>query len=190
MDHCANLTADRRLGEEWEEKFCRVAARFGKSFTAHQIGRTASAQAVNWSNGQYNGYTLPDITIWSAPGQHHEIKHKNPFVLDEHGPCYGLEVYRFNALLWFANETGQSVYYTIHNHDLSGGRNGKINKPEHWFTAGIHELKGQHVLRIRTASWLNGQKKRVPTYYWPTNLWHPLAHALVKPERIMADIEF
>ena len=170
--HCTHLKADRGLGEQWERNFCRLAGRYGLSFTPMQIGRAQSAQAFSRNgNSEYNSYTLPDITIWTAPGQHHEIKHKDPTSWD----TYGLEVYRFQALLWFARETEQDVLYTIHNHALSGGRDSPVNDIAHWFTIDILTLDGSWSSETTANSWVNGIKREVPIYYWPTFLWRPLA---------------
>lgn len=146
-----------------------MMANFGLSFTPLQIGRTKSIQAYK-KNSQWKRYTLPDVTIWTAPGQHHEIKHKKPTIRG----YFGLEEYRFEALLWFANETLQSVYYTIHNHDLSGGRNSKINDVSHWISANVLDLKNRYVEKRKGFSWINGNKAETWILYWPQKLWNPL----------------
>lgn len=170
MDHCSDNKADRKLGEYWEREFCKMAATEGMSFTPMQIGRIKSAQAFIQAGQRWNCYTLPDVTVWTAPGQHHEIKHKSPTSWS----TFGLEVYRFNALQWFAKETQQDVLYTIHNHALSGGRDGKGNDITHWLTASIVELGGRWLSRSLVNSWVAGEKRRVPIYYWPVGLWQPL----------------
>lgn len=169
--HCTNLSGDRKLGQYWERQFCVLAAQVGKAFTPTQIGREQSAQAY-CRNPKWNHYTLPDITIWTYPGEHHEIKHKNP----THNGMFGLEIYRFNALIWFANETRQTVMYTIHNHDLAGGRETKENKIEHWVTANVINLNEKWSRVIENDSWVGGKRTPVvPTYYWMQTLWIPLA---------------
>ena len=170
-NHCADNAADRELGKFWEKRFCLLAAGFELSFTPMQIGRSDSAAAYSRPSNKWNIHTLPDITVWTYPGQHHEIKHKNP---TKHG-TFGLEVYRLDALIWFANETQQDVMYTIHNHDLSGGRNGKENKPEHWFTVNVLDLVGNEAHQgEHTDSYVNGKPKARSIYYWKTSLWIPL----------------
>ena len=114
MKQCSNLVADSTLGQYWERQFCCMAANFGFMFSPLQIGRSTSAMA--YKGKAFNCFTLPDITIWTFPGQHHKIKHKNP----THTCEFGLEVYRFDALVAFAQETRQDVMYTIDNHDLAG----------------------------------------------------------------------
>jgi hypothetical protein len=169
MGHCEDLSSDRGLGEYWERQFCKMAARCGFWFTPMQIGRNKSAQAYS-RNGQWASLTLPDITVWTFPGQHHEIKHKNP---TKHG-SFGLERYRLNALLEFSEETHQDVMYTIHNHDLSGGRMAKRNDIAHWITVNVKELDGTWTFEGRFPSWVNGSKKKVLQYFWPITYWRPL----------------
>jgi len=163
---------DRKLGEYWERRFCIWAGKFSKSFTPMQIGRQKSAQAFTFSNKRYNSYTLPDVTIWSSPGEHHEIKHKSPI---PNVQWYGLEVYRLNALLWFAQETKQKILYTIHDHSLSGGRDSTDDKLEHWFTVNVLDLPDRISHQGETKSYINGQvKDNIPIFYWHKDLWIPL----------------
>lgn len=170
-NHCQNLGGDRNLGKYWEHQLCTMAGDYGKSFTPMQLDRASSIVA----HTKVKNYTLPDVIIWTAPGEHHEIKHKNPFDDWTNGPSYGLEVYRFDALLWFAKETGQNVMYTIHNHDKAGGRDAKENNIEHWETANVLRLNNKwHTCRTGF-SWVNGQKKEVDIYYWSVSLWTPLS---------------
>ena len=178
MEHCADNGADRALGEYWEREFCRMAAGLGLSFTPMQIGRKASAQAYLQASTKWRHYTLPDVTVWTHPGQHHEIKHKDPTARN----TYGLEVYRFEALMWFAGETEQAVLYTIHNHALSGGREGRLNRIEHWFTVDVRKLNGAWSSQGHVFSYVNGKKRRVPIYYWPMRLWAPLQEYWRVPE--------
>lgn len=172
--HCGDLQADRDIGAMWEKKFCVLAAkRHGKSFTAHQIGRTNSAVAFCFDQG-WNPYTLPDITIWSSPGDHHEIKHKNP---TNHG-YYGLEDYRLRALKCFADETQQAVQYTIHDWEKAGGRHVTVNREEDWVTANINDLWEATLNGTAYSafgnSYVAGQTRHVKIWYWPTRLWQPL----------------
>lgn len=141
-------------------------------FSPLQIGHKGSAIAWSRTDGTWNPFTLPDVTIWTYPGQHHEIKHKNP----TSGGRYGLERYRFDALLAFARETQQDVMYTIHNHDLSGGRNGTVNSIDHWFTVNVLHLDGewQHIDE-NGVSYVNGKAETgIPILYWDMHLWLPL----------------
>jgi len=176
-EHCSDLQGDRAIGNVWERNFCALAAQhYGKSFTAHQIGRKGSAVAMRYVNG-YHPLTLPDITIWSMPGEHHEIKHKRPHVTYR-GEEYGLEVYRLNALKWFADETQQSVYYTIHRWDKLGTRDNPTNRYEDWETANVNKLWQATIdgtaRSSKYPSWVAGEKKIVTGWYWPTDLWQPL----------------
>lgn len=167
-EHCKDNAKDRQTGAYWERQFCVMARDHGYMFTPMQIGRTSSA--VAYKGKGWNAFTLPDITIWTYPGQHHEIKHKNA----TRGGLYGLEEYRLNALLSFANETRQDVYYTIHDHDKAGGRNVRTNRIEDWVTANVRDIDQKWTISGRGLSYVNGQKHEVEIRYWPTSLWEPL----------------
>jgi len=173
--HCTNLSQDRNIGAMWERNFCRLAAQFGRTFTPMQIGREQSAQAYGQVDGKWNQWTLPDVTVWTCPGEHHEIKHKEPTPYDS----FGLERYRLDALEWFMKETGQVVFYTIHRHDLNGGRESKSNHIEHWFTANVQTLVEAIASKVailrRGPSWCGGKKIETLIVYWPVRLWAPLA---------------
>ena len=169
-EHWNNLEKHREWGRYWEEQFCKLAAKYGKSFTANQIGQTSSARAFFHNGRRFSWHVLPDITLWTAPGEHHEIKHKNPTWRGE----FGLEDYRLEALLWFAGETGQSVYYTIHNHDLAGGRDVRINDIAHWVTVNVLELDGTWIRSDVGDTYYNGGRGRKVRLYWDIRLWRPL----------------
>jgi hypothetical protein len=170
-EHCADLESDRALGARWEREFCKLAARKGRVFTPHQIGRNRSASAFSWE-GKWRSLVLPDITIWTRPGEHHEIKHKSP----TKDGRFGLEDYRIRALKWFSDETGQRVYYTIHNHN--GNRDGTACRDDDWLTADINALwlaiERQDISPLRFHSYVNGQRQGVLGWLWPINLWAPL----------------
>jgi hypothetical protein len=179
--HCANLSGDREVGAYWEREFCKLAARYGRSFTAHQIGREKSAVAWVRSGGAWNSWTLPDITLWTRPGEHHEIKHKDPCSWG-----FGLERYRLEALRAFWEETGQSVYYTLHDYsrqpdsslDYETQRRARKENPksiaEHWVTAPVSELISPEPREEWGYSYVGGVKKRVPICYWPSSLFQPV----------------
>ena len=179
--HCVDLESDRKLGALWERKFCELAAHFGRVFTAHQLNRLGAACAAGLG---VNHLLLPDITLWSAPGEHHEIKHKAPTELG----CFGLEQYRFAALLQFARLTGQRVFYTIHDHSRAGGRTATVIRLEDWVESEVRSLEGQQELAWGL-SWVNGESKRVPICYWSAKLFAPLAQhfatSAVLPETLL-----
>lgn len=173
--HCANLQSDRKLGEIWEKNFGQLAIRHGLTVTAHQIGRQQSASAWYFEGDQKRHVILPDVVVWSFPGQHHEIKHKNPTKRGE----FGLEAYRFDSLRWFQKTTKQPVFYSIHNHDFSGGRDGTDNRLEHWVTASVSILDGAWAREDENGhSYCNGQKIQTKILYWGTDLFIPLACVL------------
>lgn len=172
---CQNLGGDRALGEYWERIFCQEEARRGRAVTPLQIGRSNSAEWFRINEKKWNRFTLPDVVIWTCPGEHYEIKHKTT---TKHG-TYGLEKYRFEALTAFAEETQQAVMYAIHDHH--GDRNSKNNRLTDWCVANVLILAEYGGQEFWGNSWVGGQKKRVPILYWPARLWHPLF-----PERAAA----
>lgn len=130
-----------------------------------------AANAWHLQNGKYHSFLLPDITLWSAPGEHHEVKHKNP----TRSGKFGLEKYRLEALIWFMCETRQNVFYTIHDHSLAGGREVKENRIEDWITVNILDLESSPDREEkRGPTWCNGQRIEAIIYYWPTTCWIPL----------------
>ena len=137
-----------------------------------QIGREMSAQAFSRDGEEWNRFTLPDVAVWTNPGEHHEIKHKNP----TRNGMFGLEVYRFKALLWFANETKQTVLYTIHNWELAGGKLIESLDINEWMTVDVLELdKRWSYTNSKHPSWINGRRvENVPQHFWSQDLWTPL----------------
>lgn len=151
-DHATDNERDRRIGAHWEREFCKMAAGFGKVFSPHQIN-TLDGAAVAYGlgdNGQWDNYLLPDVTIWSAPGEHHEVKHKQR----TWDLCYGLERYRLDALVRWANTTGQPVYYTIHDWQVAGGTDAADesipNDLRHWFYADVETISRRHTRADKT----------------------------------------
>jgi hypothetical protein len=171
MGHCEDNHRDRELGAYWERRFCRMARNYGHAFTPHQFGRDRRAACAYHIGGHI---ILPDITIWSSPGQHHEVKHKNP--TRDHR--FGLETYRFTSLLQFAEITGQPVYYTIHNWEAAG-RDNLENRILDWYTCDTDTLLANQGISQWGDSWVNGEKKRVPILYWPVTLFRPLIEVWV-----------
>lgn len=170
---CSDLNGDRRLGEYWEQQFCILAAQYGRSFTRHQFRKSEAANAYRLEGQRYHSVLLPDITVWSAPGEHHEIKHKDP----TRDGYFGLEKYRLDALVWFARETKQSVLYTIHNHKLAGGRDVKANRLQDWMTANVIDLEYSYEKEDYGDTWCRGETIQVKRLYWPVGLWIPLEDA-------------
>lgn len=169
MKHCLNNSVDRSIGEYWEKVFCRMAYEHGKCFTPHQWKRDGSAIAFN--NDEIKIYTLPDITIWSTPGEHHEIKHKEPTRFNS----IGLEKYRYDSLFRFKEITKQDVLYTIHNHKKSGGRDSLNNNINQWITAKVGvDITSINAYKSRGYSYVSGQKKEVDIYYWDIKCFTPL----------------
>jgi len=175
--HLRDNAVDRKLGEHWERQFCLLTAREGKSFTPQQIGRDRAASWARRVDDAWKLTLLPDVTVWTAPGEHHEIKHKAP----TRGGCYGLESYRLDALVAFRQETKQPVLYTIHDWHHAGAPDGRAEMPNRladWLTIDVltldrlvDELELHHV---PFDTWVNGKACSRPGYYWPAKLWMPL----------------
>lgn len=170
LAHCEDNSTDRKIGAYWEKQFGRMAVDYGHTFTPHQFGKGRIAASAWNASGHV---VLPDITIWSGPGEHHEVKHKAP----TSGGCFGLEAYRLDSLLSFAAITLEPVYYTIHDWKLAGARDGRQvveNQIEHWVVCNVAVLQRHRGQSEWGDSWVNGQKSRVPILYWPTALFKPL----------------
>ncbi len=174
------MMSDRELGEYWENKFCVMAAHsdFGRSFVKHQFRRSGATVAEYKLGGRHHTVTMPYVTILTTPGEHHEVKHKDP---TQYGK-FGLEVYRFNALVWILRETGQNVYYTIHNYALQPEKIREERKHNplcyktHWVTASIEELIDNISIRGNHCPSLIGGKitANVPQYFWDKGIFRPL----------------
>lgn len=175
--HCNDNAADREVGARWERAFCVLAADNGRMFTPHQLpldGKSASA-FTRALDGSWSRYLLPDVTIWSAPGEHHELKHKN----QTGDGCYGLEVYRLKSLIRFAEATGQTVYYTVHDWEIAGASSSRDDVPniiEHWFAADVTVLAGRSTKGDWGFSYVGGERRRVEMRYWTASRYfRPLA---------------
>ena len=161
--HCGDVTKDRALGELWESNFCNLLQ--DKAFVPHQKNRNASAVfGVTNCEGSIRWIPLPDVSVYWSMGiaSHHEIKHKNA----TRDGYFGLEEYRVNSLLEFMHLSGQEVYYTIHDHDFSDGRHGRLNDIKHWLTMSMGALADDVARKSYSSSYRNGQTARELTYYW------------------------
>lgn len=171
LDKVPDLNRDRTLGAYWERQFCQLAGRPGYVVLPQQLGRTGAARAFYRDAQAWRQLVLPDVTLWGPKGcEHHEIKHKSP----TRRGLYGLEKYRFDHLLLFARESGQAVYITVHNHALSGGRDGRSNNIAHWVTARVDDLDERWTMRSISPSWFGGKRASVEVLYWPEELFQPL----------------
>lgn len=169
--HCADNAGDRRLGAIWERAFCDLAAKAGRAVTPLQIEHKDGAALYYRFDGRaWHRYTLPDVAVWNHPGEYYEIKHKAA----TSGGLFGLEKYRFDALMDFAKLTRQGVYYAIHDHAMAGGRDSMTNEIAHWLVADVLVLDGRWKFASEMTSYVGGKSKRVPGYYWHRSLWRPL----------------
>ncbi|NBX72775.1 MAG: hypothetical protein EBQ89_00560 [Alphaproteobacteria bacterium] len=158
------MSGDRKLGAIWEGKFCELLCP-GTIIMQHQKDRHGSAVygevqpcgTIVWSPS-------PDVTAWHGMGitTHHEIKHKNA----HRGVLFGLEVYRIEYLQRFQSRVGQGVYYTIHDHDCSGGKYGTTNDIKHWVTQTIESLAKECDDEFSCATYRNGKKVKELMRFW------------------------
>lgn len=182
-----NNGKDRATGEHWERQFCDLAARFGRTFTPHQIGRpNQSASAYSLGPGGWSTLLLPDVTVWSAPGEHHEIKHKNR----TRDGMYGLERYRLDALVRFGNTTGQKIYYTIHDWELAGASSSEervANDIRHWFVGDIADLSRGCTRRGEDWTYYGGGQVKKEIWYWTASRrwFRPLGEVWVGSEVVV-----
>jgi hypothetical protein len=169
-EQCANNSSDRSVGDRWERNFCKIAGSYGCLVSPMQIGRKKSVVSHYKEQDEWKGIIMPDIMIFTPDVEFHEIKHKNP---SKKG-YFGLEKYRFDSFMEFYKRTNKSVMYTIHNHDLNGGKHNEANKLEHWFTIPFSVLcEKEHIIELG-ASYFGGKPKEVEIMYWDANLWNPL----------------
>jgi hypothetical protein len=161
-EHCNNLISHRQQGSYWENAFIDMAASHEKLTIPLQLGKENSA--VGYVKDKT--IILPDVLVASS-NEYHEIKHKNPTRLGS----YGLEKYRFDSFLFLANKIDGRVMYTIHDHDLAGGRHVVENYIGDWLTIDVTELAGKEVYEGLGYSYVNGSKTKVTMLYWDKELW-------------------
>ena len=174
--HCINLQGDRSLGKLWEQNFCAIAEDFGYCYTPLQIGKNdSSAVAMMRRDDSQKTIILPDVVLWSHPTTFHEIKHKKPRKDDR----IGLELYRFESLKELQSVTKQTVFYTIHNHALSGGRDGPENNIDHWFSCPLCDLDWTWSdVDPWGITYRSGRATESIILYWDMSLFLPLSNVL------------
>lgn len=177
---CTNIKEDRDIGATWERRFGLIALRYGHTVTPNQIGRNESAAGHYKTDGAYQRIILPDFVIWSCGGQHHEIKHKSPARSGPRAGCYGLERYRFESLKHFQSICQQRVFYTIHDHEMAGGKYVVDCGEKNWLTISISDMDGTHQHAERGKSWCNGNQIETEILYWHKSLFCPLVNVLDK----------
>jgi hypothetical protein len=177
---CTNIKADRDIGAMWERRFGLIALRYGHTVTPNQIGRNESAAGHYQTADGYKKIILPDFVIWSFGGQHHEIKHKSPARSGPRAGCYGLERYRFESLKHFQSVCQQRVFYTIHDHEMAGGKYAVDCSEKNWLTISISDMEGTHQHEEIGPSWCNGKKIQTEIMYWHKSLFVPLVAVLDK----------
>jgi hypothetical protein len=175
---------DRAIGAHWEDAFCELYwAHRGGLLVRNQKGRTDAAHAEALGRDGLRWICLmPDVQVLSGPGEHHEIKHKAPYQMRGWAPSYGLEVYRFEALVQFADEVKDPVLYTIHDWQMAGASASGEDMPnrlEDWVTVGILELAERNKRHRPKIFWCGSYRNGTyrphePTYFWPASVWTPI----------------
>jgi hypothetical protein len=174
-----SVDAARALGARWEQRFVAMGLALGRIISPHQLRGMAGEAAV--ALGPDSRWLLPDMTLWDAGGEHHEIKHKNPMAPNKWRdfPAYGLERYRLEHLWRFARVVAPTrVYYTIHDWSLAGAESGDDDVPNdiaHWVTADVLDLAVRVDDTLTVRSWVNGKMEpHVRTLAWNTTRFHGL----------------
>jgi hypothetical protein len=179
--HCGDVIGDRRIGALWEGNFCQLFCQ-GTLVMQHQKDRHGSAvYGEVQPDGRIVWSPSPDVSVWHGRGitTHHEIKHKNA----HRGVLFGLEVYRLKYLQRFQSSTGQGVYYTIHDHDCSGGKLGTKNDIKHWVTQTIEALGKECDDEFRCPTYRNGKKVDEMTRFWHRSRFDEFEDVLDNIER-------
>lgn len=179
--HCCDVSGDRRLGDIWEANFCQLLTP-GSQVMRHQKDRNGSAvYGKVQPDGRIVWRPSPDVSVWHGHGieGHHEIKHKNAY----RQALFGLEEYRLDSLLDFQSNAGESVYYTIHDHDCSGGRLGSHNDIKHWITQTVKSLNKTFDDRFLCPTYRNGKRVKEMTRFWHRSRFDELEDVLDNIER-------
>lgn len=156
-----SVGAARTVGARWEQRFAEMGLARGRIISPHQLRGMAGEAAV--ALGPKSRWLLPDMTLWDAGGEHHEIKHKNPMSPNRRRnfPAYGLERYRLEHLWRFARVVAPTrVYYTIHDWSLAGAQTGDDDTPNdiaHWVTADVLDLAVNVDAEFPVRSLINGR---------------------------------
>jgi hypothetical protein len=185
-----NVEDDRKVGAFWEGNFCQLLP-IGTKYTRHQLHRTRAA-IKEWigENGKIHTSPLPDVTVFHGLGResNHELKHKNPTSCGQ----FGLEVYRFEAMLQHATDAFGGANYTIHDWQKNGGKVVLSNDIHHWVTASFLDLKEPDGYSTEWGSWVDGRwTENVPMYFWNQKRFLPLSDFLNDiAEDIRMDLAF
>jgi hypothetical protein len=174
--HCGDVSGDRKLGDIWEANFCQLLS-LGTIVIRHQKDRHGSAvYGEVQPDGRIVCRPSPDVTAWHGRGitTHHEVKHKNAY----RGVMFGLEEYRLQSLLEFQNKSGQGTYYTIHDHDCSGGRGSAVNDVKHWITQTIESLAKDFDDKFPCPTYRNGRREKAMTLFWHRSRFDELEDVL------------
>lgn len=164
---------DRKIGEYWEDEFCKMARRYGWEAWPFQRRRGATFE--------FNGksYVCPDVWILRRNDKQYicEIKHKNA----AKNGCYGFEQYRQDSMLGLESDYqnqfgGVEALYVVHNHDAAGGKYNTVNNEAHWHAQRLRFL-ADNAVEGKSKTLYNGEvtEEEVPIFYYPLTLFVPVA---------------
>lgn len=165
---CRDLSGDRRTGQSWQDRFCRMSERHGCVCEDKQKSKDVAAVA----SFEGRKLILPDIQLCkNGVTVLPEIKHKSP---TNHGQ-YGWEEYRLSDCVEYARQSGLQVIMAIHDWSLAGSKENEINDISHWRWADVIEMDRQFDYRNPEGkTWRAGKPCTTPVLYWNTSRFLPL----------------
>ena len=144
------LETNRREGKQTEKRFCRLLQRHD-CFT-YRFQKGYPKAAVLQGADEY--VILPDV--WIVPMSYKnqcfaEVKGKYPSKYE----TYGLEKYRVDSLLRISDLTGVRILYAIYD-----------TRDKKWYWNDLHRLMKKPYKEYWSRTYVNGQVKMLPTYYF------------------------
>jgi len=164
---------DRKIGEFWEDEFCKMARRYG--WEAWPFQRRKGEATFEFEGKRY---VCPDVWILRRNEKQYicEVKHKNA----AKNGCYGFELYRQDSMLElesdYYNQFGSvEALYVVHNHDAAGGKYEKTNNENHWHAQRLR-LLSENAVAGKSRTLYNGKvtDEEVPILYYPLTLFMPI----------------
>lgn len=158
---CIDLQGDRLKGADAEERFCELMRNNG--FKAVRLQPTQKrGAAIKVVKGQRIVVGDVDVTLPKEEVFNAEVKSKYP---NKYG-AYGIEEYRVEHYKNYEKLTGIPVVYVIEK-----TRNSKndeeipINR-RRWLWKSFTELLKKPYKTYEGLTWISGQKKLAPIYYF------------------------
>lgn len=156
----------REVGSKWEKEFAKIVGARGALYCLHQEDRDKSATFHFYEDGTLKSKPLPDVTVFTSPGFHAEVKHKSP----TRTGWIGLERHRIAAMRMLADASGQHVLYVVHRSDT-----------DEWIACSIKRFERLAEREMMSPSLVCGVMQSVPTVYTPVSAFTSL-------DRVLADL--